>query len=145
MQTPNLPHLLALPTYLPATVRRSDSVCVYVCTYCTCVPLGFMAGSEFAQTPRTQLIKTCSIICLSICLFNSGSCAISCIFFPSYFSTPAAFSVKDSFTVSDDVRDAQYHLVSHQPHNPSSLPHSPSHVPDMGVICLPCVRCDDVG
>lgn len=144
MQTPNLPHLLALPTYLPTTVKGSDSVySMYV--YTVYASLGFMAGGEFAQTPRTQLIKTCSIVCLSICLFNSGSCAISCIFFPYCFSTPGAFSVKDSVTVSDDVRDAQYHLVSHQPHNPSSLPHSPSHVPDMGVICLPCVRCDDVG
>lgn len=114
----------------------------------------------------TQLIKTCGIFCLSICLLISESYAFSCvsqaIFSPVIFAHPGSFflslrflqlthAVKSAKTSSLSVLMLGTYSTSCVPsalNYPSSHPlrHPPrSHVPNMGVICLLCVRCDDVG
>ncbi len=113
----------------------------------------------------TQPIKTCSIFCLSICLLISGSYAFSCILqaisSPYYFSTPRLFPVTLIFLCSTlravkSGKTSSLSPLTLGTYSTSCVPsahsypssHPPlhqSHVPDMGVICLLCVRCNDAG
>lgn len=141
-------------------------VCMCLCMY-ICASLEGLC--HFAQS--LQLIKTCSISCLSICLLISGSYAfrshLTGNLLPYYSCRLRLFPVtlififfllhicaaKSGKTSSLSVLMLGTHCASRVPRTcncPSSrhLRHPPlhrSHVHDMGVVCLLCVRCNDVG